>query len=33
MIIVIGGTGFIGAYLVDELVKNGKKVFVTARRK
>ncbi|WP_104384609.1 NAD(P)-dependent oxidoreductase [Sphingobacterium sp. HMA12] len=33
MIIVIGGTGFIGAYLVDELVKNGKKVFVTGRNK
>ncbi|NJI75023.1 NAD(P)-dependent oxidoreductase [Sphingobacterium kitahiroshimense] len=33
MIIVIGGTGFIGAYLVDELIANGKKVFVTGRNK
>jgi len=31
MIIVIGGTGFIGTYLVDELINLKKDVFVTGR--
>lgn len=31
MIVVIGATGFIGMYLVDELVKNGKEVIATGR--
>lgn len=33
MIIVIGGTGFIGTYLVDALLESGKEVFVTGRNK
>lgn len=31
MIIVIGASGFIGTYLVDDLVKNGYEVFATGR--
>ena len=31
MVIVIGATGFVGMYTVDELVKHGKKVLATGR--
>ena len=31
MIIIIGTTGFIGRYLVDQLVKDGFDVLATAR--
>ena len=33
MVIVIGGTGFIGVYTVDRLIKDGYKVLVTGRNK
>ena len=31
MIVVIGATGFIGMYVVDDLVKHGKEVIATGR--
>ena len=33
MIVVIGASGFIGSYLVDELVKRGFDVLATGRNK
>lgn len=33
MVIVLGGTGFVGMYTVDELVKHGKRVVATGRNK
>ena len=33
MILVIGGTSFIGMYTIDELVRNGKQVLATGRNR
>jgi len=33
MIVIIGGSSFVGAYLVDELISQGRKIVVTGRNK